>query len=88
MNVQNQTIFEGDNLYILRGLDSASIDLIYHRRTHGTGVRPEKQSRRRSFLTLPMHSTQHRKPTNEEHTRSGNSLESDSETDNAHEYGQ
>ena len=29
MNVQNRTIFEGDNLYILRGLDSASIDLIY-----------------------------------------------------------
>lgn len=29
MNVQNRTIFAGDNLYILRGLDSASIDLIY-----------------------------------------------------------
>ena len=29
MNVQNRTIFQGDNLYILRGLDSASIDLIY-----------------------------------------------------------
>ncbi len=29
MNVQNRTIFEGDNLHILRGLDSASIDLIY-----------------------------------------------------------
>ena len=29
MNVQNRTIFEGDNLHILRGLDTASIDLIY-----------------------------------------------------------
>ena len=29
MNVKNRTIFEGDNLYILRGLDSETIDLIY-----------------------------------------------------------
>jgi DNA modification methylase len=29
MNVKNRTIFEGDNLHILRGLDSQSIDLIY-----------------------------------------------------------
>ena len=29
MNVENRTIFEGDNLYILRGLDSESVDLIY-----------------------------------------------------------
>ena len=29
MNVENRTIFEGDNLHILRGLDSATIDLIY-----------------------------------------------------------
>ena len=29
MNVENRTIFEGDNLNILRGLDSATIDLIY-----------------------------------------------------------
>ena len=29
MNVQNRTIFEGDNLHILRGLDSESVDLIY-----------------------------------------------------------
>ena len=29
MNVQNRTLFEGDNLYILRGLDSETIDLIY-----------------------------------------------------------
>ena len=29
MNVENRTIFEGDNLYILRGLDSETIDLIY-----------------------------------------------------------
>ena len=29
MNVQNLAIFEGDNLHILRGLNTASIDLIY-----------------------------------------------------------
>ena len=29
MNTQNRTIFEGDNLHILRGLDSETIDLIY-----------------------------------------------------------
>ena len=29
MNTQNRTIFEGDNLDILRGLDSETIDLIY-----------------------------------------------------------
>ena len=29
MNVENRTIFEGDNLDILRGLDSETIDLIY-----------------------------------------------------------
>lgn len=29
MNVENRTIFQGDNLYILRGLDSETIDLIY-----------------------------------------------------------
>lgn len=29
MNVENRTIFEGDNLHILRGLDSEIIDLIY-----------------------------------------------------------
>ena len=29
MNVKNRTIFEGDNLHILRGLDSETIDLIY-----------------------------------------------------------
>ena len=29
MNVENRTIFEGDNLHILRGLDSETIDIIY-----------------------------------------------------------
>ena len=29
MNVENRTIFEGDNLDILRGFDSDTIDLIY-----------------------------------------------------------
>jgi site-specific DNA-methyltransferase (adenine-specific) len=29
MNVENRTIFEGDNLHIPRGLDSETIDLIY-----------------------------------------------------------
>ena len=29
MNVENRTIFENDNLYVLRGLDTDSIDLIY-----------------------------------------------------------
>ena len=29
MNVENRTIFEGDNLHILRGLDSETIDFIY-----------------------------------------------------------
>ena len=29
MNVENRTIFEGDNLYVLRGLDADTIDLIY-----------------------------------------------------------
>ena len=29
MNVENRTIFEGDNLDILRGLDSGTVDLIY-----------------------------------------------------------
>ena len=29
LNVENRTIFEGDNLDILRGLDSETIDLIY-----------------------------------------------------------
>ena len=29
MNVENRTIFEGDNLYVLRGLDTDTIDLIY-----------------------------------------------------------
>ncbi len=29
MNVENRTIFQGDNLHILRGLDSETIDLIY-----------------------------------------------------------
>ena len=29
MNVENRTIFEGDNLHVLRGLDTDTIDLIY-----------------------------------------------------------
>ena len=29
MNVENRTIYEGDNLYVLRGLDADTIDLIY-----------------------------------------------------------
>ena len=29
MNVENRTIFEGDNLHILRGIDPESVDLIY-----------------------------------------------------------
>ena len=29
MNVKNRTIFCNDNLYILRGLDTESVDLIY-----------------------------------------------------------
>ena len=29
MNVQNRTIFENDNLLILRGMDTESIDTIY-----------------------------------------------------------
>ena len=29
MNVKNRTIFENDNLFVLRGLDTESIDLIY-----------------------------------------------------------
>ena len=29
MNTQKRTIFEGDNLDILRGLDTETIDLIY-----------------------------------------------------------
>lgn len=29
MNVENRTIFQGDNLHILRGFDSETIDLIY-----------------------------------------------------------
>ena len=29
MNVENRTIFESDNLYVLRGLDADTIDLIY-----------------------------------------------------------
>lgn len=29
MNVKNRTIFKGDNLYILRGLDTETVDLIY-----------------------------------------------------------
>lgn len=29
MNIQNRTIFEGDNLPILRGIDPECIDLIY-----------------------------------------------------------
>ena len=29
MNVENRTIFEDDNLHILRGIDSETIDLIY-----------------------------------------------------------
>ena len=29
MNVENRTIFEGDNLHILRGFDSETVDLIY-----------------------------------------------------------
>ena len=29
MNVENRTLFEGDNLHILRGLDTETIDLIY-----------------------------------------------------------
>ena len=29
MNIENRTIFEDDNLDILRGLDSETIDLIY-----------------------------------------------------------
>ena len=29
MNVENRTIFEGDNLHILRGIDTESVDLIY-----------------------------------------------------------
>ena len=29
MNVSNRTIFKGDNLHILRGIDPAMIDLIY-----------------------------------------------------------
>ena len=27
MNVENRTIFEGDNLHVLRGLDTDTIDL-------------------------------------------------------------
>ena len=29
MNVENRTIFEGDNLHVLRGFDCEMIDLIY-----------------------------------------------------------
>ena len=29
MNVENRTIFEGDNLHILREFDSETIDLMY-----------------------------------------------------------
>jgi len=29
MKVENRTIFENDNLHVLRGLDTDSIDLIY-----------------------------------------------------------
>lgn len=29
MNVENRTIFKGDNLHILRGIDTESVDLIY-----------------------------------------------------------
>ena len=29
MTIQNRTIFENDNLYVMRGMDSQSIDLIY-----------------------------------------------------------
>ena len=29
MNIENRTIFAGDNLPVLRGLDTASIDLVY-----------------------------------------------------------
>ena len=29
MNVENRTIFEGDNLHVLRGLDTDTVDLIY-----------------------------------------------------------
>jgi len=29
MSIQNRTIFEGDNLPILRGMETASVDLIY-----------------------------------------------------------
>ena len=29
MNVENRTIFEGNNLHILQGLDSETINLIY-----------------------------------------------------------
>ena len=29
MNVENRTIFENDNLYVMRGMDSESVDLIY-----------------------------------------------------------
>ena len=29
MNIKNRTIFENDNLFVLRGMDSESIDLIY-----------------------------------------------------------
>ena len=28
MNVQNRTIFEGDNLHILRGLDSEAVNRV------------------------------------------------------------
>ena len=29
VKLENRTIFEGDNLYVLRGLDADTIDLIY-----------------------------------------------------------
>ena len=29
MNIKNRTTFENDNLYVLRGIDAQSIDLIY-----------------------------------------------------------
>ena len=29
MNIKNRTIFENDNLFVLRGMDSESVDLIY-----------------------------------------------------------
>ena len=38
MNVENRTLFEGDNLHILRGLDTKTIDLIYREKEKRTDM--------------------------------------------------